>query len=205
MQKPKLIVFEGIDGSGKSTQARRLHEKLTIDNPNTILTSEPSNWHTGKLLRNIFSGKEPGDDYIIAGLFVADRLHHITNKKDGLLKQLAANKTVICDRYVFSSYAYQGAHVDMNWVIQANAQACKILKADVHLFIDVPPEVCVERIAKRAGTIERYENLENLKLVRAKYFEAFEKLKDNENIIIIDGNRNSEVIASEILSIINSM
>lgn len=75
----KFIVFEGIDGSGKSTQARLLHEKLTINGVANFLTAEPTNRPIGKLIRDIFAHRLYGNDATIAALFVADRLEHLTH------------------------------------------------------------------------------------------------------------------------------
>lgn len=205
MSNSKFVVFEGVDGSGKSTQAELLFNRLKNHNTKVILTSEPTTWFAGKLIREIFSGKQPSNDYVVAGLFVADRLHHITDEESGILSHLTAGYDVICDRYVLSSYAYQGVHVDMNWVMQANALACKLLKPSVHVFVDVPPEICMQRIEARKGIKERYETFENLCKVREKYMEAIELVKKHENIVIVDGTRPADEIAEEVFEIYSKL
>jgi dTMP kinase len=93
----------------------------------------------------------------------------------------------------------------IDWVIAANSQSAELLRPDLTIFIDVSPELCMKRLNKNRTQIELYESLENLKNVRAKYFEAFEKLKDQEKIQIIDGNRTIEEIFSDIWSTISAM
>jgi dTMP kinase len=111
--------------------------------------------------------------------------------------------TIVTDRYYFSSYAYHGTHMDMDWVIACNKMCADILKPDINIFIDVPPEVCMERITANREVAELYETLDNLKNVRDKYMEAFEKLKGTEHIAIVDGNRGMEVIAEEVRKVVN--
>src|SRR5690554_4018885 len=108
-----FIAFEGIDGSGKSTQIALLRSRLESLGYQVHQTCEPTTGPIGRMIRDIFSGKMEGNHHTIAGLFVADRLHHILNKKDGLIAQLTRGHVVLTDRYVLSSYAYQGAHVDL--------------------------------------------------------------------------------------------
>jgi dTMP kinase len=88
--------------------------------------------------------------------------------------------------------------MDMEWVIQANALAAKLLKPDLTVFIDVGPDKCIERINKSRSEKELYETLDNLKKVREKYFEAFDKLKEKENIFITDGHLDAEMVAKNI-------
>ena len=151
------------------------------------------------MIRDIFSHKMDADHRVIAGLFVADRLDHLLNKEDGILKLLEEGYTVISDRYYFSSYAYQGVHMPLDWVIAANSMSAKLLRPDLNIFIDISPEVSMKRIAESRGVIEMYETLENQKAVREKFFEAFEILRAEEKIVIVDGARSVEEIAADIL------
>lgn len=203
-RKNLFIALEGIDGSGKSTQTRLLSEQLTSQGHKVYSTFEPTDNQIGKLIRNILKGNAKADHRIIAGLFVADRLDHLLNEEYGIVKKLAEGFTVITDRYCFSSYAYQGAHMDIDWVIQANAMSAGILRPDINIFIDVAPEVSMQRLHSNRDTIELFETLDNLKLVRAKYMEAFEKLRSVENIFIVDGNRSPELIAHDIWNEVQS-
>lgn len=200
----KFIVFEGIDGSGKSTQARLLHEKLTINGVANFLTAEPTNRPIGKLIRDIFAHRLYGNDATIAALFVADRLEHLTYPEDGILHHLNKEVLVICDRYYLSSYAYQGIHVSLEWVIQANAMSVSMAKPDVHVFIDLPVEMALERLIQSRQHIERYETLENLKKVRDQYFLVIDQLKSEEQIVVLDGSQNQELLSKQIWDLLSN-
>ena len=197
-QRGKFIVFEGIDGSGKSTQINLLSKTFEKHNIEHQSTLEPTYGMVGETLHDILSGKIKADPKVTASLFVADRLDHILNEKDGLLNTINSGKTVICDRYYFSSYAYQSVEVPREWVISANRLAADTLKPDVTIFIDIPAEVAMERISKNRDNIELYENLERLTAVREGYFSAFELLKNEENVFVVNGNQKPEKIAEEI-------
>jgi dTMP kinase len=86
----------------------------------------------------------------------------------------------------------------MDWVIGANAMSARILRPDINIFIDIPPETAMQRVNANRNEIERYETIENLKNVRDKYFESFEKLIDQEQILIVEGNLPLEIIADNI-------
>lgn len=204
MKHNLFIAIEGIDGSGKSSQVKLLAEKLERAGHNVYNTFEPTDGFIGTTVRNILKGSIKADNRTIAALFLADRLDHLLNEANGLVKKLSEGYTVITDRYYFSSYAYHGTHMDMDWVIETNKMCAQILRPDINIFIDVPPEVSMQRINANRNTIELYETLDNLRNVREKYLEAFEKLKQEENILIIDGNRSIEAIAADIWAEIES-
>jgi len=205
MKKNFFIVFEGIDGSGKSTQIKPLASKLEEQGFKVYTTAEPTNSRIGLMVRDIFKHKMEADHRTIAALYAADRLEHVLNKTDGILKKLDEGYTVISDRYYFSSYAYHGTHMSMDWVIEANSLCADLLRPDLNIFIDVPPEICMQRLSQNRNTIELYENLDNLNKVREKYFEAFDKLQHNENIFITNGDRSSESITADVWSKVESM
>jgi len=198
MKKSHFIAFEGIDGSGKSTQSRILSEKLKKEGFKVYSTFEPTDSPIGSVIKNIFRHRIEADHRTIAGLYVADRLDHLLNKTNGILLKMDEGYTVVTDRYYFSSYAYQGTHMSLDWVIQANSLSAELLRPDLTIFIDVPPEVCMQRLSEGRDMIQLYESLDNLHNVRKKYFEAFDKLKDQENIFIVDGNRSFDAIANDV-------
>ena len=198
MKKNLFIAFEGIDGSGKSTQVKLLKDKLEHEGLKVYTTCEPTDSPIGKIIRDIFTHKMEADHRTIAGLFVADRLDHLLNKTNGILKKLNEGYTVITDRYYFSSYAYQSPHMDLDWVINANSLSANLRRPDLNIYIDISPELSIERIKKGRASVELYETLENLQNVRDKYFEAMELLKMDENVLITDGNRLTEVISGDI-------
>jgi dTMP kinase len=197
-----FIVFEGIDGSGKSTQAKLLYEYLRSEGYACYLTSEPTDSIIGATIRNIFNHRIQADQHTIAALFAADRLDHLQNAVNGILKKLNEGNVVICDRYYFSSYAYHGVHVDMNWVIQMNSVASELLKADLTFHIQMPPKASLERIRSGRSSTELYETLENLKSVAEKYEEAYQKAGKGENIHIINGTMNIQSIQEQIRNIV---
>ncbi|MBK7339845.1 MAG: dTMP kinase [Saprospiraceae bacterium] len=205
MKNNLFIAFEGIDGSGKSTQVNRLKEHLERSGHRVYCTFEPTDAPIGQMIRSIFNHKMEADHRTIAGLFVADRLDHLLNKTNGILQKMEEGFTVITDRYYFSSYAYHGAHMSMEWVIAANAQSAELLRPDLNIYIDVHPEVSMSRLTKSRDAIELYENMENLNAVRKKYFEAFELLKSQENIFITDGNRDAKEVAEDISAAVNQL
>lgn len=197
-KRPLFIVFEGIDGSGKSTQADLLVYRLKKIGYKVHNTCEPTDGPVGKLIRSAFKGEISLNDKSIAGLFVADRLEHILNAENGMLHHLGTGKIVICDRYYFSSYAYQASFTSFEWVIQANAISASLLKPDLTIYVDVSPTVSMERIKANRTVTELYETLENLEKVRTNYLKAFELLKDRENVFITDGNRPIEEVENNI-------
>jgi dTMP kinase len=198
MKKNLFIALEGIDGSGKSTQLKLLKQKFEEAGSKVYTTAEPTENPIGRIIRDIFSHKIEADHRTIAGLFVADRLDHLLNKDNGIIKMLEDGYTVISDRYYFSSYAYQGVHVDLDWVIQANSLSANLLRPDLNVFIDISPEMSLERIKKGRTSTELYETLENLENVRDEYFKVMELLKADENIFVTDGNKAAEAISETI-------
>lgn len=205
MNKNLFIAFEGIDGSGKSTQVKLLTESLQKAGHKVYFTFEPTDSPIGSLITKIFRHQMEADNRTIAGLFVADRLDHLLNKTNGIIKKLEEGYTVITDRYCFSSYAYQGAHMSLDWVIQANSLSTDLLRPDLNIFIDISPETGMSRINKGRTLVELYETIENLRKVKDTYFEAFEKLKDQEKICIINGERTPELIAADIWNEVSKM
>lgn len=196
--KGKFIVFEGIDGSGKSTQIQYLIEKLKQQNVSYYITKEPTDSPIGSLIHQIMIGRVKTDNKVIAALFVADRLDHLLNDINGIVAKIEDGITIVSDRYYFSSYAYHSIDMPMDWVIQANEQCKNILKPTLTIFLDVNPDIAIERIAQNRFHQELFEKSSRLIKVREKYLESFTKLNDSENIIVVDGNRAPELIAEEI-------
>jgi len=194
----RFIVFEGIDGSGKSTQIERLGKKLKTNDIDVYQTFEPSDGSVGTMIRKMLQGELEIDQRTIALLFAADRTDHILNKKNGILNMVEKGQVVLCDRYYFSSYAYHSQYLDMDWVIAINSINADLLKPDLHIFIDVDPERCFQRLKARRKTLELYEKIEVLNKVRQLYFTIFDKLAENEHIVIIDGNGDEDMVEENI-------
>ena len=205
MKKNLFIAFEGLDGSGKSTQIAPLAANLEAEGFKVYTTAEPTNSRIGQMIRDIFKHKMEADHRTIAALYAADRLEHLLDKKDGIIKKLEEGYTVITDRYYFSSYAYHGTHMDMNWVINLNSLSAGLLRPDLNIFIDVPIDICVKRLNEGRKLTELYEDEENLNNVRKKYFDAFEKLKDVETVVTIDGNRPAGLITDAVWRQVSEM
>lgn len=196
--KGSFIAFEGIDGSGKSTQVKMLSERLKESGISCYTTMEPTDSPIGSLIHQIMTGRIKTDNKVIAALFAADRLDHLLNDVNGIASKVMEGMNVISDRYYFSSYAYHSVDMPMDRVIMANEQSKEILQPTVTVFIDIDADTAMERIVRNREQQELFEKKSRLMKVREKYFEAFDKLKDTENVIIVDGNRPPEVIAEDI-------
>lgn len=202
-KKGSFITFEGIDGSGKSTQIKMLAEKLKDMGVNYYVTREPTDSPIGSLIHQIMTGRIKTDNKVIAALFAADRLDHLLNDTDGIVPKIEEGIAVITDRYYFSSYAYHSVDMPMDWVINANEQSSNILRPTATVFIDLNPDTAIERIKANRFHQELFEKKSRLIKVREKYLEAFERLKEEENVIIIDGSRDPNVIAKDIWERVN--
>lgn len=184
MTRGKFIAFEGTDGSGKSTQMKLLGSYLESRGVEVYLTHEPTRSPFGELLRDCMSGRIDTNERTIAALFAADRLDHILRAQDGIRAKLEQGVTVLCDRYYFSSFAYNGGFVPLEWVIELNRPAMELMRPDMVVLLDLPAEDGMKRVSRR-NERERYENLERQQLIREKYFEVFERFKNEENILIV--------------------
>lgn len=194
----RFFALEGIDGSGKSTQLRLLAQRLEQAGRPCLTTCEPTDRPMGKLLRQVLTGQVRCDSRVVAPLFVADRLDHLLNEENGLCKAVEDGLTVLTDRYYFSSYAYQSVDLPLEWVIEANRPCAELLRPTATLFIDVEPELALERIAQNREGTELFETMERLTRTREQYFRAFDALKGEERVILLPGNQSVEAIAQAI-------
>lgn len=192
-----FIVFEGIDGCGKSTQAQILAERLRQMGKDCLLTREPSDGKVGQLLRRALRGEVKFCEQTMAALFAADRIDHLTNE-DGVLKALSEGKMVICDRYYLSTYAYQSVEVDLAWAMALNSQAAKIARPTVNIYLDISVDKALERISQNRSQIDIYESKERLLHTKKSYENIIARLKDEENIIIINAEQSIDEIAQNI-------
>jgi len=187
-KKGVFIVIEGLDGSGKTTQATLLAIKLS-ENHKVLCTAEPSHGKIGTFIRNDCLYEErrlPTEAEAL--LFAADRIEHMKNE---LAPALSEGKIVICDRYIYSSLAYQGgAGLSLDWIKTINARA---LEPDFALYIDVPPERVLGRLKRKRSVMETLETQKKVREIYLKYVEKGE-------LIIIDGNRSKEIVAEELCS-----
>ena len=198
--KGKFIVIEGLDGSGKGTQIARLAAALTEKGITVHTTAEPTNGYIGKYLRQMLKDSDNKDMCLQGALFLADRLDHVTNPGIGIKSYLDKGVTVISDRYYYSSFAYQGTATDTDWVMDMNLNAQSMLTPDICVFFDVNPDTCRDRINQTREIAELYEkDIDIMWQIRDNFHSVFAKLKDRENIKIIDANRDIDEIANEVL------
>ena len=200
-----FIAIEGIDGSGKSTQAKRLASRLVAHGIRCYETREPTDSPIGSLIRQMLTGRIVADNRVIASLFIADRIDHLLNKTDGILDTIHKGVSVITDRYYFSSYAYNGVDIDMDWVIRGNAISAGILRPTLTVFLDIPVNTALERINRERFYTELFETEERLLAVRSKYFEAFEKLKDVENVAVVDADADVDVVGERVWETVSGL
>ncbi|MBE6706093.1 MAG: dTMP kinase [Ruminococcaceae bacterium] len=200
MNKGRFIVFEGIDGSGKTTQARLLAEHLEKNGRKTFLTAEPTTLPTGRALREALSGKINRTECQMAVMFVDDRIAHNVHPTEGIAALLDAGIDVICDRYYYSTLAYQGQSTDYAWVKSMNLDCPEIRKPDLCIYIDLLPNQSLERISRGRDSVEIYENLDTLTKVREQFLSVISDLTPMDNIRIIDGYRTVEAVFADILN-----
>ncbi|MBP5602525.1 MAG: dTMP kinase [Treponema sp.] len=196
-----FIVFEGIDGAGTSTQIKRLVQS----NPEKyIATAEPTSGPTGKFLRQMLAGDFHVDEKTNAYLFAADRCEHIFGK--GGVKELCdSGKTVVSDRYFFSSLAYQSVSCGLELPMLLNSP---FPLPEYLFFFDINPEVSLARVNARNEKKEIYENIEAQKKIAALYekvvsmYETDASLREEMKIIRIDASKSIEEIGENISKIL---
>jgi dTMP kinase len=151
MSKGRFITFEGPDGSGKSTQIRLLGEYLSGKGLDIVYTREPGGTRIGEKIRNITLDPENTemDPLTEAMLYASSRAQHVA---EIIRPALEAGRTVLCDRYVDSSIAYQGYGRGLGETVACvNDIAVGDVKPDLTIFIDIPPTSCFERIGQSGG------------------------------------------------------
>lgn len=176
----KFIVFEGIDGSGKTTQIHLLADRLREMGYEVVITAEPSEHPEGRLLRRALAGEFPSTAAELAALFAADRIAHNCHKESGIRRALSEGKIVLCDRYYYSSMAYQGSLCGMDYVAALNLNCPGILCPDLCVFLDLTPDESMERILKNRTNLEIFETREQLERVRDSFFSAFAYLRETD-------------------------
>lgn len=199
MSKGRFIVFEGIDGAGKSTQVELLRKKLEAEGRRVSVTAEPTGLESGRALRRALSGETPKTECQMASMFVLDRIAHNIAPEDGIRALTESGQDVICDRYYYSTLAYQGQTTDYGWVKAMNLSCPEIARPDLCIYLDLLPEQSLARIRKRGEAAEIYENVERLTAVRRAFLSVIDDLRgEGENICVIDASKDPETIADEI-------
>jgi len=194
----RLIVIEGLDGAGTTTQVRLLRARLSRERT-AYVTHEPSEGPVGLLIRAALEHRVRVDDATLAALFAADRMDHLyhTVGEGGIAAHLARGEVVLTDRYHLSSLAYQGMTLDWTWIWDMHARC---IRPDLTLFLDVPVAVCLERIASGRGAhFELFENREALTRARESYLASIKRLRRlGETIAIVDGDAPPEQVHARI-------
>lgn len=185
-----FICIEGLDGCGKTTQARLLVKKLN-KHYDALYTAEPSRGNIGKFIkRNCLHAEKRGSVLVEALLFAADRVDHVQNE---VLPALNKGRVMVSDRYVYSSYAYQGAAgLELEWIEKLNEHA---IRPDLAIFIDVKPEAVVQRLKRKKSVME---DLETQRKVREVYLKYVEK----NQLVRLDGNKPKRAVAKDLFRIV---
>ena len=205
-KKPLFIVFEGVEGCGKSFQAKKLYNNLKKNRVETIITREPGGTKSSELIRNLIlkdyftkDTNEKFDKYTDTLLYLAARNEHIKNKiKPALLKK----KVVICDRFVDSTIAYQvfGKKVDMKFIKNIHDKILQGVKPNIVFILKVSEKVSKSRLKKRK-TKNRYDNFDQSFYSKAQ--KSFIKIaKNKKNYFVLDSSLNDDSLEIKIFTII---
>ena len=204
-QKPFFIVFEGVEGCGKSFQSRKLFNNLKKKNLSTIITREPGGTKSAELIRNLIlkdyfnkSKKDKFDKYTDTLLYLAARNEHIKNK---IKPALEKKKIVICDRFTDSTIAYQvhGKQVNQNFITNIHKVILKGIKPNLTFVLKVSSKVSKKRLLKRK-TKNRYDNFSQKFYDKAQ--RSFLKIaKNKRNYFILDSSKNDKVLEKKIFHI----
>ena len=206
-KKPFFIVFEGVEGCGKSFQSKKLFKNLKKNKVDTILTREPGGTKSAELIRNLIlkdyfakDSKEKFDKYTDTLLYLAARNEHIKNKiKPALIKK----KVVICDRFIDSTIAYQvfGKKVNLNFINNIHKRILQNIKPNIVFILKVSQKSSSMRLKKRK-TKNRYDNFSKSFYLKAQ--NSFLKIAQNKkNYFILNSSRNDNFLENKIFDIIN--
>ena len=192
-----FITFEGIDGCGKSTIISKIVELLERTGYKVVATREPGGTKISEKIREIIIKSKNMDSITEGLLYASARRQHIVEK---IIPSLKEKKIVISDRYIDSSLAYQGIgrKIGIKQILVINSINNKILWPDITFFLDVDPKVALERIKKRDKDNDRFdeESIVFYSEVRKAFLQIAKKYKNR--IIVIDANRDKQVIIKEI-------
>ncbi len=191
MTKGALLAFEGIDGSGKSTQARRLAQWLRAQGRTVLLTREPTDGPHGRRIREArFTQRLSPSEELEA--FLQDRRQHVTEE---IAPALARGEVVVVDRYYYSTVAYQGARgLDAGELLAANRAFAP--KPDLVVLVDVTPQAALARIGARGEGQDLFETEAALTDVRQRFL----ALAAEPHVRVIDGSGSEDEVFSRVLA-----
>lgn len=191
-----FVVFEGIDGAGTSTQIKMLAER---DSARFVMTAEPTAAETGRFLRRMLAGEFSVDERTNAFLFAADRCEHVYGK-GGIMELAKSGKTVLSDRYLFSSLAYQSVSCgdEIPFLVNSVFPLPEIL-----FYFQIDPEISLGRVNSRNEKKEIYETLDAQRKIAEQYeriIAHYEKPEHNcgMRIVRIDAARSMDEISRQI-------
>jgi dTMP kinase len=202
----RFIVFEGLDGAGTTTQAAKLQALFTRRGTPSFLTNEPTPDPVGVFIRRLLTGNERAGDgtpyvpgeRVMGLLFAADRMAHSAV----IEARRRAGEIVVCDRYIFSSMAYQTLDpaIRAEWVIDVN-QGCAV--PDVTIFLAAPADVCLARVAARRGDTTIYENRAHLETIARNYERLLPQYEANfGEVIRVDGTMGVDDVHAAVVAAI---
>ena len=198
LNNAKFITFEGIDGCGKSTQARLLLDYMNKSSVETILVREPGGTNISESVREILLHSSPGQmgDRTESLLMTASRAQ-LT--QEVIIPNLDQGKFVIADRYSDSTLAYQGGgrNLDIEWLIELNNYATFTLLPDITFFVDIRSEETLRRLDSNKDRIEG-EGIEFQARVRKTYHKLAERF--NNRYVIMDGYGEIDDIHQKVLN-----
>ena len=196
----KFVVFEGLDGAGTTTQMQLLAEACDKRDILCRATFEPTDKPIGRLVRSVLQKQIVTTPLALAMLYAADREDHLNNPVNGLIGELEKGKMVVCDRYIYSSLAYQSVDCDYDIIESLNN-----FPAPEHVFfIDTPVDECIRRINGRGTSSELFERHEFLQQVKTNYERIFSTLSEGVKLHRLDGMKSKEEIAESIQAILFS-
>ena len=207
-KKPFFIVFEGVEGCGKSFQSKKLLNNLKKKRIPVLLTREPGGTKSAELIRNLIlkdyfnhDSKEKFDKYTDTLLYLAARNEHIKNKIDPALKK---KFVVICDRFTDSTLAYQvyGKNVNINFINNIHKFILGKIKPNLTFVLKVSTETSKKRLKKRK-TKNRYDNFAQNFYSRAQ--NSFLKIaKNKKNYFVLNSSKNDSNLEKKIFKIVSS-
>lgn len=197
MERGCLIVLEGLDGAGKTTQLSLLRDWLLAQGKRVFCTAEPTDSETGRMLRDALSGKTPRTACELAALFTLDRIGHNVDPDRGIARMIRDGYVVLCDRYYYSSLAYQGAETDADWVRNMNLNCPEIRRPDLCIFLDLSPEESIRRITRGRESLEIFERQDRLERIREQFRAVLASLPD-ETVRVIDASRSPEEVREDV-------
>ena len=206
-KKPFFIVFEGVEGCGKSFQSKKLSNNLKKKNILTLLTREPGGTKSAELIRNLIlkdyfnkdNKKEKFDKYTDTLLYLAARNEHIKNKIKPALKK---NYIVICDRFTDSTLAYQvyGKKVNINFINNIHKYILDGIKPNITFILKVSVKSSQKRLKKRRS-LNRYDNFSQSFYTKAQ--KTFLKIsKNKKNYFILESSKDDNILEKKIFNIV---